>query len=476
MRFFRAALDGEGEQAHIDQIVGLCNGLPLALTIMAARSQVSPIEELASSARNTRNRLAEIADGERSIRSAFEISYLALPEHLRRILGMLGLHPGGDWTAHHVAALADLDLATARRYLERLVNARLIERNSSQRFEIHDLIGDFARLKADSDLSAAARDAARSRLIAWSLDMVARADEAITPGRYRPPIEPTGHSVPFTDEASASAWLAAEQKNLVAACQLAFDTGADSACWRLAAMLRGHFFLTKQWDDWLATHTWALAAAERARDRDGEAMTRNNLGLALMEIGRLDEADEHFLIVLNRLADAGDGFARANALANHAAIAYCRGEYERSLRLNQEALTLYVERRHARNQAITLRSIGLVELELGRHEQAVTHLTMALQMFSVPHRPISLDGAMAVNCLGEAWLRAGTWRRPSPGSHAGSRTAATAAAATRRRGRYVDSARWRSPRADQRTRESAGVPRSAISADSAPPRPRRSPA
>ncbi|MCD0448022.1 tetratricopeptide repeat protein [Actinocorallia sp. API 0066] len=391
-----AAVPGAHEESLVRLILELGGGLPLALTILAARVGDQSLPDLATSIRGSEDRIGEISDGERSLVSTFETSFRALPDEERRFFALLGVHGAVLWNADRAAALVGVDVSTAARSLERLARARLIEARPGRRFQFHDLVGEFARRKARSEVSAETRAAAIRRLLARTLDLVDRADSQIVPDRYRPPVLRTAALAPFTD---AAEWLATEQADLVALCGLAHAENEDASCWKLAALLRGHFFQTKQWDDWIRTHEWALASALRDGDRDGEAMTRNNLGLALMELGRLDEADEHFRVVRG----LPQRNARMNALANHASILYYRGRYEESLRDNHEALAFYRAEGIDRNVGITLRSIALVELELGLPEQAIRHLTEALEIFD----PLSLDAVMALNCLGEICLRSG---------------------------------------------------------------------
>jgi DNA-binding SARP family transcriptional activator/tetratricopeptide (TPR) repeat protein len=392
----------------VADIVRACGRLPLALTIAAARLRTgTTATELRESLASSPDRLEEIQDGERSLAAAFDVSYRGLPEDTRGTFARLGLLPGDDWTADHVMVLDGSGLPAAIRRLERLLSVRLADRGPDGRYRFHDLVAAYARRTAASLPADAMREARRS-LSAWAVDMVTQADALIEPHRYRPATEQTGYPAPFADERAAADWLASEHHNLVALCRAAYSWGLDALCWQLAYALRSHFFMTKQWDDWQATHLIALEAARRARDLPAEAMTRNNLGLALMELRHLHAADEHFRAVL-ALADDHDAealeYVQANALANHAAVLYYQGNWKDSLRCNEEAWRFYTDRGMERNAAITLRSIGLVEIELELSDEAIGHLSDALATFT--GRKLQLNAVMAKNCLGEAYLRRG---------------------------------------------------------------------
>lgn len=404
-----------GASGEVAEVARACGGLPLALTVVAARlrtgttladlrrslasGQAGPAEAAA------RDPLDELADGERSVIAALESSYLALPDNARGAFARLGLLPCGDWTIPYVAALEDAGRPAAVRAMESLLRARLVERGTDGRFRFHDLLAAYARRMASSCLTAEEARGARRNAVAWAVDMAFRADRLIEPGRYHPPFQSTSHEAPFTGADEAAEWMRAEGRNLAALCLNAYAWDFDELCWQLAFALRGHFFLTKQWDDWAATHTAALAAARRRGDLVAEAMTRNNLGLALLEMGSADAADEHFQAVLDLGNQPGLEYACANALANQGWVRFHQGSWAEALRCNEEALRFYIDRGMRRNAAIARRSMAMSEIELARFEDAIEHLGEALDAFI--SLGLTLNEAMARNCLGEAYLRMG---------------------------------------------------------------------
>jgi tetratricopeptide (TPR) repeat protein/transcriptional regulator with XRE-family HTH domain len=409
-----AAIGDTAEIVEIAEVVRACGGLPLALTVVAARLRTgTTLDDLRSSlgrddgaaAGAARDPLDELADGERSVTAAIEPSYRALPENARGVFARLGLLPCGDWTIPYVAALQRIDQAAAVRAMESLLAARLVDRGPDGRFRFHDLVAAYARRLASVGLTEEEARAVRLNAVTWAVDMAFRADTLIEPSRYHPPYEPTSHEAPFTGERAATEWMRAEGRNLAALCLSARAWGLDEPCWQLAFALRGHFFLTKQWDDWEATHVAALAAARRSGDLIAETMTRNNLGLALLEMGRPDAANEHFQAVLDVGSQPGLEYARANALANQGWVRFDQGSWMDALRCNEEALRFYIDRGMQRNAAIAKRSIALSEIELARFEEAIGHLGEALDTFV--SLGLTLNEAMARNCLGEAYLRMG---------------------------------------------------------------------
>jgi tetratricopeptide (TPR) repeat protein len=390
-----------------------CAGLPLALRIAAELADTYPttaLAELVAELHDLRERLDALdADGEAhtAVRSVFSWSYRHLPDEVAAAFRLLGLHVGSHIDTPAAAALLDRDLNATKRLLRALVRAHLVAEPTPGRYTVHDLLrGYAAELAADVD-STETRLSALRRLFGHHLAAADAADRVISPHRYRIPPDdriPTAPARSFADYDSALSWLFTAQSNLTALCRLDIPE-LDAYRWRLAYTLRGFFFLTMQWEPWITSHESALAAARRAGDPFGEALTRNGLGLALMERGRLDEAAEHFTVALDLFDRAGDPHGANNALANRASIRYYRGEYAESLAENERALAFYRNAGSLRNVAITLRSIGLVEIGLGRFPAAIAHFQEALATFT--ELGLRLDAVMARNCLGEAHERQG---------------------------------------------------------------------
>ena len=255
---------------------------------------------------------------------------------------------------------------------------------------------------------AIGRRRALQRLLEYYLRAADRADAVITPQRYRVPLR-VRHVRPLPvsldDYDGALAWLTTERRNLVAVCVAAGRHGLDVACWQLAYALRGYYYVVKPLGDWVVTHRAALAATRRLRDWRAEASTRNNLGLAYLELGR-PEAAAHQYRRAAELADrAGDRHGVQTARANHAWLRFTQRRYADFLVEIAPAYTFYVRAAAHRNAAITLRGMGLAEGELGRLDEAVTHLHEALSVFA--EFELRLDVAMTLNALGDVYLRAG---------------------------------------------------------------------
>ena len=394
----------------VREVVGVCGYLPLAVRVAAARYRANPGWSLV----DLRDRLAqpldlrnELDDGERSVFAAFQLSYRELPAESRRLFALLSLHPGADLDGHVAAALGDLDLAEARRIVDRLHESYLLTQRPAERYAFHDLLKAFATDAASRDLPAGQRAVAMHRLIGYGLHCAHTADLLLTPHRYRPDVPIDRPRAPriFADPAQARGWMQAQWPMLVQLCHIAAAAGQHARCWQLAFALRGYFFLAKLWDPWIDTHELALRSARASGDRWAEAVTLDNLGVAHVDRGELAEASACYERALVLFEEIGNEQGRVTALANLGWAHHYQGEHEQARGELSAALRAYERAGSERNAAITLRGIALAETELGHSADAVRHTTEALAVFD--RLGLEFDAAMAFNCLGWAHFRAG---------------------------------------------------------------------
>ncbi|NED11508.1 helix-turn-helix domain-containing protein [Streptomyces sp. SID9124] len=403
----------DGPAAGVREVVDLCGRLPLAVRIAATRCRPNgarTVEDFAHRLADQRWGLAELDDGERSVVAPFTVSFDALGEAAQRMFALLGLLPGVECEAPVAAVLAGWDLPAADRALDQLADAHLLIRTRPGRFRLHDLLRAFARQIADRTLAPEVHRAVTGRLAGHYIAAADSMGRVLAPHRYRlgvaDGVEQSAVPMPRAgghDEALA--WFTAEQDTVAALVHETARLGLDSECWRLAYVLRDFYFLSKRWDAWIAGHRVALEAAHRVDDPGAEAVTANNLGLALIETGDLDGAAAHYERAHLLYSRTGDEHGAANSVANHAWVHFYRGEHAAALAELVTALAYYRRAGARRNVGITLRGIGLAELELCRFEDAVSHLESALA--TLESLGLQLDTAMALNCLGEAYLRSG---------------------------------------------------------------------
>lgn len=428
------------EPVAVLDVLQLCGFLPLAVRIAAARLHHRPkwtVSQLAARLRDQRRRLSELTAGDRSVAAAFALSYQQLTDARRRLFRLAGLHPGRDFDAWAVAALADVPVDQADVLLEDLLDAHMLMQHEADRYTFHDLLRAHARSTAAEQESAEARDAAVTRLLDHYRATAEAAVGLLFPGR--PPRSSTEDTVPLADAEEALAWLDAERANLVAV-----DGAPHSHVGPLAALLSRYLFDYGHHSDALALDERArvLARAEgdaaaearatlgtgwmrlRRGDRDaarldaeralefyrsageshGEARSLNLLGVVCWRQGDYDAAGDWFRRALERYRASGDEVGETHALGNLGLALAGRGD----LVAAEEQLRLALDRYHAMadgeglEAAIVLRQLAVVRLRQGDVAEAESAHRDALDRFR--RLGNSREEADALNAFGEAAL------------------------------------------------------------------------
>jgi DNA-binding SARP family transcriptional activator len=370
-----------------------CAGLPLAIRICAARLATRSgwtIQAMANRLRDTRRRLDELRVGDLAVRASFQVSFTTLPASAQPdgidpadAFRMLGLWHGPSISSAAAAALFGTTEDLASDALEILVDARLLESTSPDRYKFHDLLRVYSSERAVADLPEQARNAAIARLLEWYMRTADAAGTAVSPDRYDIPLVPGGAAPPlsFGTAEEALAWYDGERVNLVAATRQAAGSGLHEIAWRLPAPLFQLFSSRGNWTDGIATNRIALDSARQAGDRQGEAWILNNLGHAL-GFTRHDEGIDCLERSLAIGREIGDRMGEARAANNLADVYHWLGRTDEALELYRRALELNRKVGRRFGEGIALVNLGWTLLDLARAEEAIDHLLQARQAFA----------------------------------------------------------------------------------------------
>jgi DNA-binding SARP family transcriptional activator/tetratricopeptide (TPR) repeat protein len=368
---FLGAVAGPGrvaaEPEAAAEVIRLCGHLPLAIRIAGSRLRQRPLWSVASFAARLRahsDRLAELTLEDSGVGTAFALSYEHLEPVQQRMFRLLGVHPGVDFDAYSVAALAGLAPDEAESLLESLVDVHLLRSGAAGRYTFHDLLRRYARGLGTPDA-----DEARQRLHDYYLAATTAATELVSEARTFSPTlaHPPAHLPELTDLDAALRWLAAEHPTLVAVA----STVAD---WQLAYVLRVYFEYRGHFGDWRDTHEAALR--HTADDPHGATLIRFNMAAWAMWTGRFAEGMEHLRCVL--AGTTGDRQLEATALTNLGMLAHqlhrdaeAAGYLRRALAIDHDNL---------RTVALAWNNLALTEGRLGQREAAIDHHRAALKL------------------------------------------------------------------------------------------------
>ncbi|MFI6396239.1 hypothetical protein [Nonomuraea sp. NPDC050540] len=243
------------------------------------------------------------------MRAAFDLSFQRLaarsPERARLFV-LLPSAPGVEVSMTAAAVLDGRPEAVVRRELRELAAARLIVGAPGERWGMHDLLRLYAGEQAGRTLESDEVRQAVDRLLEHYLHQARAADTALTA------LTGQATGAEFADRGAAPAWFDAERLSLVAAVSVGQQIGCYGLAAGLAAYLGDYLDWRRHLEDQLVVGFIALACVREVGDRRGVGMAWNNLGLALQEVRRFEEA-----ITAATIFEAfGDDYSRDVALAN----------------------------------------------------------------------------------------------------------------------------------------------------------------
>ncbi|WP_327586855.1 tetratricopeptide repeat protein [Nonomuraea sp. NBC_00507] len=381
------------ESRAATRVIELCEGLPLAIRIAAARLVARPewpIQNFADRLALEHHRLAELQIDDRAVRATFYVSYQDLldgPDGVgaARIFRLLGLLEGPDIGLSAAAAAGGIPTEVAQQFLDRLVDVHLINTNVGNRYSMHDLLRLFARERAHQEESEQARDQAVRRVLHCYLATARTATNLIPSAGWRTELDPQSLTHPgevLTSGNEVTTWINFEIRNLIAAVAQAArlpDDGPALAI-ALAAALDTPLDRRGRWRDELALAERAAEAAHRSGDPLHRGISHTDLGWTKVRVGRLAEG-------ITDLGQAVEAYDRIGALNRRAgplsglAVAHRQlGDFGQAIEYHFQLLEFNRQLGNRFNEAAALTNLGLVYQSVGRYEDAITAHTRSAKI------------------------------------------------------------------------------------------------
>jgi tetratricopeptide (TPR) repeat protein len=428
--------------ADLTELAQLCARLPLALRVAAEHAVSRPamqLTELIADLRDDSLLWDALSVGEGphgdGVRAVFAWSYRDLPEEAARMFRALGMHQGPDISLAVAAAALGVSTRSARRALDILLGAFLIQSSRPHRYELHDLLRAYALDQARITDSEEARRGTFDRMLRWYIASAAEAARLLSPGDSLPAdVPPTEGPAPaaFNDAAEAFEWFDTERPNLAASARAALDAGLPRRAWELAMVLtpihaqhftfddwsalsdlaitaaetladpialvaaldnRGQFlFRRRLLDEAKATHTRALAIREELADQQGICRSLNALGLIGLRTRELSEAAARFAATAERARGIGDAYWDGLGRMNLAEARLEADDVTRALETVRPLPRFFAERRDPAYEGNALWLVSWAERLAGNLAAAQAAIDEALRI-----------AEQASNRMWEAW-------------------------------------------------------------------------
>jgi DNA-binding SARP family transcriptional activator/tetratricopeptide (TPR) repeat protein len=406
----RARLDREPDA--VTDMLRACAGLPLALSIVAARASTRPtfpLTDVAAELHDTAGRLDVLDAGHprADLRTVFSWSYRALRPEAARLFRLLGLHPGPDVGIPAAASLAGVSVREVRPLLAELTHASLLTEHRPGRFVLHDLLRAYAAERSRRDDTDAERHDAIRRALDHYLHTGITATFLLAPPRTRIDTAPHAPDVTpeaLTDVAQAAKWFSSERAVVLAAIRYAAQAGFDTHCWQLEWAIGHYLDRSVHWHDYATASETALAATRRLGSQDAEVTILRDLARAYTQLGAYPDAQSCLDRALELYRQLDDPNGEAAVHLAFGRLLEPQGHLTEALAHVRQALELYRATGDRRGQAYTLNGIGWCQAQLGNYAETIASATEALRLAG------EIEGAAVAgiwHTLGYAHLRLG---------------------------------------------------------------------
>ncbi|MGH3762525.1 tetratricopeptide repeat protein [Actinophytocola sp.] len=399
------ALDDE----HTHHAIELCQGVPLVIHLLAEHLAHHPPETRATiidqlDRRQLITDVGETGDGTTTAAALFRQSFLALQPSERRLLRLLPLCPGPDFTTDTACACDGRARQDTARSLTILVGAHLLEPpDAAHRYRLHDLLAEFAADRLATDETEIERRHAEQRILTHYLHTALRAAQLLYPSVAAAPPLTTAvdvEPVRIDTREQAKDWFDHERICLAAAIAMATEHHHHAISWRLADPAATYFDRCGYHHDSRTARQHAVTAARADGHRLAEVSSLVGLGL-----GYLTEADHHqahhcLTTALHLLEQESNALGQAVTLQHLARLEALQGHHDEALRIFRHCLDFAQQSNALEVQAWATCHIGQTLCALDQHDTALEHFHraewLARQVDDQPARASSLAGLGAV--------------------------------------------------------------------------------
>jgi tetratricopeptide (TPR) repeat protein len=371
------------EASAVDDLVRLCDRMPLVLGVAAARVAADPDLSLRAAADELPSATGTAGSPVATARAVFAASYAHLSKSAASTFRLLSLCPGPDISVPATASLAAIGVEEARTALDELAAMYLVEEHRPGRFLIHGLLRAFAVDQAQANEGESILHEAARRLLDHYLRGMHAAMCLLYPERRPVPLVPPvpGVQAESFSHAQALVWWRAERlvaQSLVTYAAQHDDFGAY--CWQLSwamapLLLRGGFF-----QNYLGTQRAAITAARGLGDPLGQGIANYEYAHACALLGETGDSNAHLKAALEWFTKAGDQAGAAAAFDGLAQLLMQEGEYLQALAPEKEALELRRVVGDPSGIAHSEQTMASICARLGRHDEAVRHCQRALDL------------------------------------------------------------------------------------------------
>jgi predicted ATPase/DNA-binding XRE family transcriptional regulator len=351
---------GQEQQPAIGRICRLLEGMPLGIELAAAWVPVLSCEEIAQEIERSLDFLSttmrDVPERHRSLRAVFDYSWELLTEEERQVLRRLSVFQGGlDRRAAEEVTGANLSVLLA------LVGKSLLYQSEAGRYDLHELVRQYARARLDETPEEA--EATGNQHSAYYLGLVQQLEQDLE-GERQP---------------DALAEISAEIGNVRAAWRWA---AGRSQVALIARPIKGlwFFYEIRGWfEEAESALRWAGDELERLLEQSERAepasetlvhRIRANQAWFCLKLGRLQEAQQLLEPSLAALRSSGVSEQLADASYYAGTLAWLSGDYTASRAHFLEELMLATQLGDRWGVGLAQGNLGLITQAMGEYREA----------------------------------------------------------------------------------------------------------
>ena len=309
------------EMPHVLRICRLVEGLPLGIELAAAWVRTIPCADLAAAIESAAGSLVSAHRNRphrhQNLEAVVACSWNLLRDEQRDALAGLGIFAGG-FTRESAERIAEAPLRT----LSALADKSLVRRRAEGRYDLHELVRQFAlaRLRKTRARHTAVTKRHRDHFAALLLTIAA--------------------DIRSPAESAADAMLRSELPNMLAAWRRSIESGDLDIVERIAAPMIALLHTRGMVPAALAEAERAIAALGKSGRNDVTAMVRMQWGRAAVTGGKPDIARHELDAALRQARSGGKANVIARCLYYRCALDYQQGNLDAAESTADEALAL----------------------------------------------------------------------------------------------------------------------------------------
>lgn len=399
------------------ELVEVCGRLPVTIGAVAARMNrrrfLTPDRIVRALSEKPRRLAASTPEESITVHTIYDQNYAELSFPAKILYSRLGLLPGLTFTLDVMAVLMnpapdtdtpDTDTRDADRadtgvgvqpgpadfhppmdeLLDELLGLRLVEEVDTARFRVPDMARPHAEEKAERT-SPEERTVSLRRVVAWHLARAAEADRCVLPGRERigPAAEDARRgTVAFASAAEALDWLDAELPDLMVILRTANGEGFHEDAWQICEALWGLFVSHRPHTERVKAGEIGLASARACGDVRAQVRMLAQLGAALVDQRRLEEAETQFTEALHLARETGFKLGEASAVNQLGMVRLVDERPDDAIPYFSKSVELHAAAGSPRGAALVTRRLGEAHRNAGRYAEAVDCFREAIVRFT----------------------------------------------------------------------------------------------